>query len=76
MRYELIKVRMHDENVFWRRNTQAAACYHCLPDVQYKSKSYNQLDDVSGLPEHAVNLVGYHANSVLSREVIRNKGHC
>ena len=48
---------MRDKNVFWRRNTQAAACYSCLPDVQYKSKPYYHLDDVSGLPEQAVNLL-------------------
>ena len=56
--YEPIKVRIRDENVFLRRNTQAAACYPCLPDIQYKNKSYNHLDNVSGLPEHAINLVG------------------
>ena len=55
--YEPIKVRMRDKNVFWRRNTQAAACYSCLPDVQYKNKPYYHLDDVSGLPEHAVSLL-------------------
>ena len=55
--YEPIKVRMRDENVFWRRNTQVATCYPCLPDIQYKSKLYYHLDDVSELPEHAVNLL-------------------
>ena len=54
--YEPIKVRICDENVVWRRNTQAVACYP-LPDVQYKSKPYYHLDDVSGIPEHAVNLL-------------------
>ena len=44
--------------------------------VQYKSKPYYHLDDVSGLPEHVVNLVGCHADSALSCEAILNKGYC
>ena len=59
---------MHDKNVFWRQNTQTAACYPCLPDIQYKSKPYYHLDDVSRLPEHAVNLL-----ALMPCEAIRNK---
>ena len=29
--YEPVKHRISDENVFQRQNTQAAACFRCLP---------------------------------------------
>ena len=45
--YEPVKRRISDEDVFQRRNTQAAACFRCLPQVQYMNKCYNHLDDVT-----------------------------
>ena len=70
--YEPVKHRISDENAFWRQNTLAAACFPCLLEVQYKNKCSNHLDNVSGLTEHAVNLVGYHVDSVLSCKAIHS----
>ena len=74
--YEPVKHGISDKNVCWRQKTQAAACFHCLPQVQYKNKHYNHLDDVSWLAQHAINLVGCDVDSALSCEAIHYKAHC
>ena len=74
--YEPVKHGISDENVFRRRNTQAAACFHCLPQVQYKDKCYNHLDDVSWLAKHSINLVGCYVESALSCKAIHYKAYC
>ena len=55
--YEPVKHRISDEDVFRRRNTQAAACFRCLPQVQYMNKCYNHLDDVTWPAKHAAMLL-------------------
>ena len=74
--YEPVNHRISDENVFRRRNTQAAACFRCLPQVQYMNKRYNHLDDVSWPAEQAINLVGCYVDSALSCEAIHYKAYC